>query len=478
MSAPISSSPAAPTLERGQTIGGKYVVERLIGRGGMGAVYLATHEQLGTPVALKVLSRVTELHSARFIREARILASLRSEHVAKVVDFGIVQGTGLPYMVMEFLPGADLSSLLEKATEPLLTADAVDHVLEACEALAEAHRAGIVHRDIKPSNLFVSSRFDGSPMLKVLDFGIAKTAEAEGDRSLTATDMVFGSPAYMSPEQVRSSKFVGTPTDVWSLGLVLYEMVAKKHPFQGDTPASIVASIAADPPAPLADHPLWPLLETVLRKEPAERPSLSQFAAQLGQFAGDRGRIALRRIERLATASMPPLHETVALHGRGIGSSSGSLPSVRAGEVSGTDPTVGVDAEAVAASRTTMGSRLEPRRVPNKVWLTLGAVVVVGIGMGVGLRANATREVVASPANAGSSAASAAAPPSPMSVEDLPLAASVPPAASASAAPAPSTSEAQVGKSTARGGAGKTARPPSSGAGSQGPVAPRQGEFN
>ncbi len=374
---------STPSLQPGERVGGKYLVSRLLGQGGMGAVYLVTHETLETVFALKVLSRGSEMHQARFVREARILASLRSEHVAKVVDFGVMEEFGAPYMVMEYLPGADLAAHLEASSEPLRVRDAVDHILEACEGLAEAHGAGIVHRDVKPSNLFLSSRFDGSPIVKVLDFGIAKTEVAAHESALTSTQMVFGSPAYMSPEQVRSSKTAGPQTDIWSLALVLYELVSKRHPFQGDTPTSIVAAISADEPAPLPAEigpNLWSVLEPALRKDPSRRPpTIAAFAASLAPFGGERGRIVLARIERLAASRTDSVQSTHAML-------SGSPTAVR--DASHPPPAVLADGPTPASARTTYGGT-QPKRVSAAV-LVLGGVVIVGVGAALGIRSQAS----------------------------------------------------------------------------------------
>ena len=200
----LSWPPGVPVP--GDIIGGKYLCERLLGAGGMGAVIGARHEQLGQQVAIKVLlpSALTDpLASERFLREARAAISFRSDHVARVIDFGTLDA-GSPYLVMEHLEGSDLKDLISRKG-PLPVASAIDYIMQACEALCEAHRRGIVHRDLKPANLFLSSRVDGTPHVKVLDFGISKTvslaaASTGSGGGITRTDAVFGTPAYMSPE--------------------------------------------------------------------------------------------------------------------------------------------------------------------------------------------------------------------------------------------------------------------------------------
>ncbi len=202
----------------------KYEISRVIGQGGMGMVALARHLQLQQPVAIKLLLPEVldkDLVVQRFLREAQASVRLRSEHVCRVLDVGQLDN-GAPYMVMEYLDGTDLDGLLRQKG-PLAYGEAVDFVLQACEALAEAHSLGIVHRDLKPANFFLTQRADGSPLVKVLDFGISKTLSPI-EESLTTTQAVLGTPAYMSPEQLRSSKHVDARSDIWSLGVVLYEL--------------------------------------------------------------------------------------------------------------------------------------------------------------------------------------------------------------------------------------------------------------
>ncbi|HEX2690521.1 MAG TPA: serine/threonine-protein kinase [Kofleriaceae bacterium] len=203
------------------------------------------HLQLHQPVAMKFLlpevlgnQQVVQ----RFLREAQAAVRLRSEHVARVIDVGSLE-SGAPYMVLEYLDGADLSSF---PRSQLTIGGIVDLVLQACEALAEAHTLGIVHRDIKPANFFLTRRADGTPLLKVLDFGISKTSTMNDQ--LTVTQAVMGTPAYMSPEQMRSSHDVDHRSDIWSLGVVLYELLQGAPPFGGDTFSSMVLATGRDRP--------------------------------------------------------------------------------------------------------------------------------------------------------------------------------------------------------------------------------------
>jgi serine/threonine-protein kinase len=246
----------------------------------MGVVVEALHTQLGQSVAIKVLS--TELSHreeaiARFLREARAAAALHSDHVVRIYDVGTLED-GSPFMVMEFLRGEDLSSLLQ-STGAFSIREAVEYVAQAADAIAEAHDHGVIHRDLKPSNLFVGWRSNGSPVVKVLDFGISKSLNPDVglEGNLTATRTVMGSPFYMSPEQVRNSKKVDHRTDIWSLGMILQEFLTAEPVFKADTLPGICAAIVADLPTPLRElrPDASPDLEAVilrcLSKDPAGR---------------------------------------------------------------------------------------------------------------------------------------------------------------------------------------------------------------
>jgi tRNA A-37 threonylcarbamoyl transferase component Bud32 len=297
----------------GEVLAGKYRVERVLGVGGMGIVVAARHTHLNDRVALKfLLPEIAQTPAlvTRFVREAQAAARIKSEHVARVYDVGTMEN-GVPYMVMEHLVGRDLGSLLgERGALPI--GDAVDYVLQASEAIAEAHSIGLVHRDLKPANLFISQRADGSPLVKVLDFGISKAVAGfdvypgAARQDLTATSSMMGSPLYMAPEQVRSAKTVDARADVWSLGVILHELLTGSPPFRGDTMPAVLASIVADPPASLrASRPaVPPSLESVvlacLEKDPNRRlPDVAALAEALAPFAEARSYLSIDRVAKI-----------------------------------------------------------------------------------------------------------------------------------------------------------------------------------
>ena len=264
----------------GDVIAGKYRVDRVLGAGGMGVVVAATHTQLDQRVALKfVLPHMLagEVSVERFFREARSTAKLTNEHITRVHDVGTLE-SGAPFIVMELLDGSDLAQLRRRVGK-LLVPDAVEYVLQACEGLVEAHAAGIVHRDLKPQNLFVARRMNGAPLVKILDFGISKAtgAAAVGQMNLTDSATVLGSPLYMSPEQMRSARNVDARSDIWSVGVILYELLAGKVPFDGETVTELCLKVVIEKETPVselrADLPpgLAEVVHRCLSKDPNER---------------------------------------------------------------------------------------------------------------------------------------------------------------------------------------------------------------
>jgi serine/threonine-protein kinase len=219
-----------------------------------------------------------------------------------VIDVGTLE-TGAPYMVMEYLEGSDLSDLVARRG-PLPWHEVVEFVLQACEAIAEAHVAGVVHRDLKPANLFLIRRPDGSPCIKVLDFGISKAADAASGSALTQTAAVMGSPKYMSPEQLKSARDVDARTDIWALGVILYELLSGEGAFKADTMPQLYVAIIQDPPQPLRRTDVPPgLVQVILRcleKDPARRfQSVAELAAALHEFAPVHARRSVERISRI-----------------------------------------------------------------------------------------------------------------------------------------------------------------------------------
>jgi serine/threonine-protein kinase len=322
---PEPQAPEVPVRE-GDILAGKYRVERVLGVGGMGVVVAAMHTELEQRVAIKFLNASVAqnpLVVARFAREAKAAAKIKSEHVARVSDVGTME-SGLPYMVMEYLEGHDLSHAIEQESR-IAPGLAVDYLLQACEAIAEAHAAGFVHRDLKPGNLFLARRADGSEVVKVLDFGISKAVITDSEplsgqgKSLTQTTDIFGSPLYMSPEQLKSSRDVDARADIWAIGVILYEMLHGKTPFDRPTVAETFGAILYEKPEPLGKLvPGLPAgLDAVvlrcLEKDAAARwQNVAELAKALFPFAEQANRTTLERTSRvlkragMAVDTVPP----------------------------------------------------------------------------------------------------------------------------------------------------------------------------
>jgi serine/threonine-protein kinase len=292
---------------QGQRVAGKYEVERVLGHGGMGVVVAARHVQLGQRVAIKFLRgyAATDPNAGeRFLREARASVALTSEHATKVLDVGTDE-SGEPYMVMEYLAGSDLTELLHQRGS-LGIQETIDIVLQASEAIAEAHSRGIVHRDLKPPNLFLTTGNDGRRLVKVLDFGISKSLGSQTSQNLTASGSLMGSPAYMSPEQVRAPKTVDARTDVWALGIILYELLTGKGPFIADTLGETLARIVTENPPSILDlRPEVPaglaqVIARCLEREPSRRvQSVADLASMLAPFAPRDSELSIERILRI-----------------------------------------------------------------------------------------------------------------------------------------------------------------------------------
>ena len=304
---PIDHAVRAPVGE-GEIIAGRYRVERVLGVGGMGVVVAAMHLGLDQRVAIKFVLPLATKDDAlleRFLREARAVARLRSEHVTKVLDVGKLE-TGAPYMVMELLDGCDLAALIAKHG-PLPVDTAADYIAQACEAVAEAHTQGIIHRDIKPQNLFLTTSVGGAPLVKVLDFGVSKVCIA-GVQTLTQSMMVVGSPLYMSPEQMRSARDVDPRSDVWSLGVVLFELLTGRVPFDADSMPALCLKVVGDDMPRLDRHrndvppELAAIVLRCLAKDPERR---YRDAAELGA--------ALTRFVSMRPMPLPVAAETMSV---------------------------------------------------------------------------------------------------------------------------------------------------------------------
>ncbi|HSR95876.1 MAG TPA: serine/threonine-protein kinase [Kofleriaceae bacterium] len=286
----------------GDVLARKYRVDKILGVGGMGMVVAATHLELDQRVALKFMLPSTHESPetpARFLREARAAGRLNSDHVCRVIDVGRFDG-GTPYIVMEYLQGEDLGALLRRRG-PLRVSEAVGFILQAIEGIAEAHANGIIHRDLKPDNLFLHKRNDGASIVKVLDFGISK-AKAAG--LSTKTGDIFGSPAYMAPEQMESSRSVDHRADVWSLGIVLYQLVVGKPPFQGDSLPLLCMSVVNDEPKPMSEirgdlpEGFEAAVMKCLRKEPVDRyADVGELAHALAPFGPKNATTSASRIQ-------------------------------------------------------------------------------------------------------------------------------------------------------------------------------------
>jgi serine/threonine-protein kinase len=323
----------------GAVLASKYRVDAVLGAGGMGVVLAATHLQLHEQVAIKLLRAETATRPdavERFLREARVAMKLRGEHVVRVLDVGTLDD-GAPFIAMECLRGSDLGAVL-RVEGRLPHRTAVDYVLQACEAIAEAHGLGVIHRDLKPANLFLTRRVDGSPCVKVLDFGISKiggmpqeptdplaaTAQdpdaPESRRSarrvpraaplqaMTGTSALLGSPRYMAPEQLRSPRDVDVRADIWALGTILFELVAGKPPFEGDTLEEVRAAVTERRAPALTNVPagLQRAVHACLAKSPVDRcSSVPDLVEALAPFASPEGAESVRRVRRMARASWP-----------------------------------------------------------------------------------------------------------------------------------------------------------------------------
>ena len=308
--------PLPPPARLGEVLD-KYRLERIVATGGMGVVVEATHLHLHQRVAIKFMSPLLAGDPSvveRFLQEARAAARLRSEHVARVFDVDTLPA-GTPYIVMEFLEGEDMGAMLARRGW-FPPSEAVECVLQACEAIAEAHLLGIVHRDLKPENLFHCERPDRLPFLKVLDFGVSKLLPkgqvALQGRTATGPFTVMGTPQYASPEQLQCSAAVDERADIWALGVILYELIAGKPPFRATTLFELKAKVVGGPPQPL--HELRPevspeLSAVVIRclaKEADNRyATVADLAESLAPHAPPNSVISVERVQNILQSVRP-----------------------------------------------------------------------------------------------------------------------------------------------------------------------------
>jgi serine/threonine-protein kinase len=403
----------------GTLLAGKYRIESILGRGGMGVVFRASHVHTGRQVALKILrpelSRDEQL-GKRFVREARAATMLRHPNVVEVLDLG-VEADGTVYQVLELLEGEALRDLLDRKGR-LSPERALEILLPVMDALVHAHAQGIVHRDLKPDNIFLADARNARMTPTLLDFGIAKILDRQGSLA-THTGSVMGTPQYMAPEQARGAREQGPSIDVWAMGIIAFECLAGDVPFEGATPALVMVrimteraprldTVVPDIPAGLADA-----IEAALRPAPEERhASMKAFVAALRQAATAAGIPLPPEHEATATpASVRPPRTTVRLGGAASASAETEVPvSIVDGELL---PTVHSSAAASVPSvrerkvdtsaPTGVGDR-SPTPVATEVrprW-PLAALIAVGLlalaGGGAALIALRQTEVVETPA--------------------------------------------------------------------------------
>jgi eukaryotic-like serine/threonine-protein kinase len=398
----------------GDLLVGKYRIEKQVGEGGMGVVFAARHEALDQLVAVKVLLADAAKGDGvieRFVREAQAAARLQSEHVARVFDAGSLENE-VPFLVMEYLEGCDLEELL-KLNGSLAIPDAVDYVLQALAAIAQAHAVGIIHRDLKPANLFLALRPDGTNVIKILDFGISKQTTTAGREKALTGRAVLGSPAYMPPEQLRNAKSVDFRADIWALGIVLYEMLSGVTPFDAEGVGEIFAAILENEPPPIRERrpDVSPELEAVIlkclqRKAEDRWADVGDFAVALAPFGSGKWsslvetiNSTLARSKQLRQMATPPEMRPVA-----FGPPSSNKLLIRAPSPSGLDEPSSPSAK-VAFTRTgefpptsRPGSRdltlesVPPKRSRTGLFVGLTALVIMG-GAAVAFRGYLTPRI-------------------------------------------------------------------------------------
>jgi len=387
----------------GKRIAGRYVVEKLLGSGGMGVVASAKYPELGQRVAIKFLRpelAADPVVSARFSREARVAAKVTSAHFVRVFDVGKLD-TGMPYLVMELLAGRDLGEEL-RARGKLPIEEAVDWVLQACIGIAEIHALGIVHRDLKPSNLFLATG-GGARILKVLDFGISKEAAVANGAPLTNTDHVLGTPQYMSPEQIRASRDVDARSDVWSLGVVLYELLTQSLPFvsEGGGIGEIFGKVLYVDPEPLrARRDDVPealervVLRCIARDRDARYANVTELAEALGPFLSASAQHRVEAVRNAASArpsdeleadaaealgdSAPPVLEQAPTQESSPAAKREKLVAAKTTPAAAGAPADGA-ANAPVTAMTSTSSHIAGVRPRTTPWIVAGALAAAAV---------------------------------------------------------------------------------------------------
>ena len=435
-------------MQPGDLIADKYRLEHVVGRGGMGIVYAATHLQLAQQVAIKFVhtdATADPTAVASLLKEARTIARLKSEHVARILDAGALTPRD-PYIVLELLSGSRLDEYVT-TSGPRDVGEAAELVIQACHGLADAHSNGVVHRDIKPSNLFLTRDASGHGCVKIIDFGISK-AHGRGEEpthSAIAAASLLGSPMYMSPEQLNTPEDIDSRTDVWSLGIVLHYLVTGRHPFEADNLAGLMHSVSRDPPAPLVGVPAAyaAVVHRCLQKDrDARYPTVHGVAADLLALAPARARWTFERMSTSATveaqlaAGTGPGQRLVDPEAPTIALAPPAAAAAAAGRPPPFEQTASFDGVAKA-------ERDEPH-VPLRPLLAVGALIFVGLVVATVALLRPGRPAAAGHGEAASGASSAAMRP----VEPQPQP-QIAPSATPTTSPAPGTATAAAVVDTA-----------------------------
>jgi eukaryotic-like serine/threonine-protein kinase len=381
----VAAEPALP-VRAGEMVNGKYLVEALIGEGGVGIVVAAQNVELGERVALKFLRPESATNPevvARFVREAKAASALRCEYVASVFDVGSLP-SGAPFIVMELLEGKNLGELIQDRG-PLSVREVAEYTMQTCEALATAHARGVVHRDIKPENLFLAQR-GGVEVIKVLDFGISKaslTGNIFGSPvPLVRTVNLMGTPLYMSPEQVRCSDGVDARSDIWALGMVMYELLSGTSAFVASSITELCAAILESTAQPVdklrADVPpgLAAIIQRCMEKDPAKRyQDVAELCQALMPFAPKRARLNAERATRVlvaagiveessleALSSIPPSSSSTLPGSLPISLSAPRVPVIASGEYPVSGAPAPLESAPSVTAETQMVDLPEPAR--------------------------------------------------------------------------------------------------------------------